>query len=160
MSKFFENEATMPQPATPGSDIFGPRPKELEQKAEEVKSRHGENSFEYASALVRWGDAHMIQGKLSNPQALGCYEQAMKIVSAAGESTAETAFVFDKLANVKQSSGDTAAAAIDLAKAIEIWKVLDANSRFVTDHHMERRIEDLTRMERVVAFNSRRPPEL
>ncbi len=159
MSKFFHNEASIPQLAASG-DVFGPRPSELEQKAEEVKSRHGENSFEYASALVRLGDAHMVQGTLSNPQAQGCYEQALKILSAEGESTAETAFVFDKLANVRQSSGDTAGAASDLAKAIEIWKLLDANSRHVTDHHVERRVEDLERLQRVVAFNNRRPPDL
>ena len=160
MSKFFHNEASVPQQPVAGGDIFGPRPNELLQKAQEVKARHGETSFEYASALVRLGDAHMVQGKLANPQAQECYEQALKILSAEGESTAETAFVFDKLANVRQSSGDTAGAATDLAKAIEIWKTLDANSRFVTDHHVERRVEDLTRLQRVVEFNNRRPPDL
>lgn len=160
MSKFFDNEASRPQPTAPGGDVFGPRPNELEQKAAQVKSQHGENSFEYASALVRVGDAHMVQGSLANPQAQDCYEQALKIVSAEGESTAETAYILDKLANVKQSSGDTAGAATELAKAIEIWKALDADSRFITDHHLERRMEDLTRLERVVAFNNRRPPDL
>lgn len=159
MSRFFNNDQSIPKPAVSGGDVFGPRPSEVEQTAEAVKSQHGE-SFEYAHALVRLGDAHMVQGTLSNPKAQVCYEQALKIVSTEGESTAETAFVLDKLANVKQSSGDTAGAATDLAKAIEIWKALDTDARFVTDHHIERRVEELTRLERVVAFNNRRPPEL
>ncbi|CAN5269083.1 hypothetical protein BH10CYA1_BH10CYA1_36570 [soil metagenome] len=159
MSKFFNNDASMPQP-TGGGDAFGPRPNELEQKAEVVKSQHGEGSFEYASALVRLGDAHMTQGSLANPRAQACYEHALRIVGADGASNAEAAYVFDKLANVRQSSGDTAGAATDLEKAIEIWKALDAGSRFVTDNHIERRAEDLVRLQRVVAFQNRRPPDL
>lgn len=159
MSKFFNNDASMPQPGG-ASDVFGPSTKELERKAEEVKSQHGEGSLEYASALVRLGDAHMMQGTLANPQAQKCYEHALKIVCVESEANAEMAYIFDKLANVSQSSGDTAGAATFLAKAIAIWKALDANSRFVTDHHMERRAEDLVRLQRVVAFNNRRPPDL
>lgn len=149
----------MPQPVD-GSDVFGPSPNQLERKAEEVKSQHGEGSLEYASALVRLGDAHMMQGTLANPQAQQCYERALKIVCVEGEANAEAAYVFDKLANVRQSSGDTAGAATKLAQAIKIWKALDANARFVTDHHMERRAEDLVRLQRVVAFENRRPPDL
>ncbi len=156
MSKFFYNEPTLPEEG----DVFGPRPNELEQRCEQVKSEFGADSFEYASALVQLGDAHMVQGKLANPKAQQSYEHALKIVSTENGSSAEVAYVFDKLANVKQSSGDTAGAATDLAKAIEIWNNLDANSKFVTDHHIKRRAEDLEGLQRVVAFQNRRPPDL
>jgi len=159
VSNFFRESPSKSQPGG-SSDFFGPPPKEMEQRAEEVKSQSGEDSLEYASALVKVGDAHMVQGNLANPQAQKCYEQAMKIVSGKGETTAETAYVFDKLAIVKQSSGDTASAVVDLLKAIEIWKQFDANSRFVTDEYVGRRVEDLTRMQRVEALRNRRPPDL
>ncbi|MFN8554931.1 MAG: tetratricopeptide repeat protein [Candidatus Obscuribacterales bacterium] len=159
MSSFFQEED--PTPPNPRSyEAFGPKPESLAEIAEKAKLDHGENSFEYASALVKLGDAHMVQGRLANPRAQECYEMALQIVQKTDNSLAETAFVLDKLATVKHSSGDTAGAATDLKSAMELWQLLEAEARFVTDTYISRRAEDLERMEKVVAFENIRPPEL
>lgn len=158
MSSFFhEDEAVPPNPRS--YQAFGPKPEQVAETAEKAKLEHGENSFEYASALVKLGDAHMVQGRLSNPQAQQCYETALQIVLKIENSEAETAYVLDKVATVKNSSGDTAGAAKDLKSALEIWRLLDGEARFVKDDYVTKRAEDLERMEKIVAFRNIRPPE-
>lgn len=158
MSNFFNEEETPPrQPGT--YSAFGPKPEDLAKVADKAKTECGEDSFEYASALVKLGDAHMIQGRLSNPLAQQCYEQALTIVQGKKPDSAELAFVLDKLANVKQSSGDTTGAVNDLKEVLELWKTLSPDATFVSVDYITRRGEDLDRMERVLAFRNIRPPE-
>lgn len=158
VSNFFKEEQTPPR--QPGSySAFGPKPEALAKVADETKAEYGEDSFEYASAVVKVGDAHMVQGRLSNPLAQRCYEQALSIVQGKNPDSAELAFVLDKLANVKQSSGDTTGAVNDLKKALELWKTISPDATFVSVDYITRRSEDLDRMERVIAFRNIRPPE-
>lgn len=159
MSDFFTAEAQQDQPGN-STGILGPTPESVSEFAEQVKVKSGADSYEYASAQVKIGDAHMRQGRLANPRAQLCYEHALQIVQARGKCPAETAYLLDKLSSVKQSSGDTTSAATDLKIAIEIWKTLTAQERFVSDEHIARRTEDLERMEKVIAFQNSRPPDL
>lgn len=154
-SNFF---AERPAGPTAGSDIFGPRPEVVQRSLGEIKTRYGENSSEHASTLVQLGDAHMVQGKLSNPQAQASYEQALRIYRSHGEETPQTAWVYDKLANVKQSSGDSVGAANDLSKALEIWRA-SKSPDVPNENHIARRTEDLARMQVLNRFNNRRPVE-
>ncbi|CAN5421193.1 hypothetical protein BH10CYA1_BH10CYA1_02600 [soil metagenome] len=150
------------RPAGPsaGNDMFGPRPQVIERSLGEIKSRYGENSQEHAATLVQLGDAHMVQGKLSNPVAQASYEQALQIFRGHGEETPQTAWVYDKLANVKQSSGDSVGAANDLSKALEIWRANSKNPDVPNENHITRRTEDLARMQVLNRFNSRTPIEV
>ena len=158
VSNLFDNSES---PRAPSKDIFGPRPEVLEQSLPEIKSRFGENSKEHASALVQIGDAHMVQGLLSNPKAQVNYEQALQIFKAQNDSSPQTAWVLDKLASVKQSSGDTAGAAADLAKALEIWKSNGPdNSNYANENHILRRTEDLTNLQKLLAYENRPRPQL
>ncbi|MBI2811297.1 MAG: tetratricopeptide repeat protein [Candidatus Melainabacteria bacterium] len=147
------------RPAGPpgGSDIFGPRPEVIERSLTEIKSRYGENSPEHASTLVQLGDAHMVQGRLSNPAAQASYEQALQIFRGYGEDTPQTAWVYDKLANVKQSSGDSVGAASDLSKALEIWRADSKNPDVPNENHIARRSEDLARMQVLNRYSNRSP---
>ncbi len=157
-SSFFGDRPT-PTP-TRSNDMFGPRPEVIEQSLREVKSRYGENSQEHASTLVQLGDAHMVQGKLANPDAQASYEQALQIFRGFGEETPQTAWVYDKLANVKQSSGDTVGAATDLSKALSIWKANSDGQGVPNESHITRRMEDLARMEVLNQYMNRKPVEL
>ncbi|MBS1954147.1 MAG: hypothetical protein JST89_08175 [Cyanobacteria bacterium SZAS-4] len=157
-SDIFFGERPAPRPTT--GDFFGPRTSEIEKSLNEVKSRYGENSQEVASTLVQLGDAHMVQGRLSNPNAKASYEQALGIFNRFGEETPQTAWVYDKLANVKQSSGDTVGAANDLAKAEKIWRANSKNPNIPDENYINRRTEDLARMQVLNNFNNRRPPEI
>ncbi|MDQ6622976.1 MAG: hypothetical protein M3Y86_05760 [Verrucomicrobiota bacterium] len=123
----------------------------------------GENSAEYAAVLVQLGDAHMVQGALSNPRAQLAYERALEIFAAEGEESAETAWLDDKLANVKQSSGDSAGAEADLAKAVEFWRghpQAGTVAPAVSERYLARREEDLERLIRLNEFQNRKPPPL
>lgn len=143
-----------------GMDMFGPRPEVIEQTLTEVRSRYGDNSPEHASTLVQLGDAHMVQGKLANPQAQASYEQALQIFKGFGEETPQTAWVYDKLSSVKQSSGDTVGAVNDLAKALEIWRANTDKQGVPSESHIARRTEDFARMEVLNRFNNRKPLEV
>jgi len=156
-SNFFGDKPT----ATPrGNDMFGPRPEVIERSLNEVRTRYGENSPEHASTLVQLGDAHMVQGKLANPAAQASYEQALQIFRGFGEETPQTAWVYDKLANVKQSSGDTVGAASDLSKALEIWRANTDAQGVPNETHIARRTEDFARLEVLNRFNNRKPVEV
>jgi hypothetical protein len=137
-------------PRGPSSgDIFGERPEKLITNLDAIKSRYGENSPEHADYLMRIGDAHMTQGSLSNPAALASYEQALKIFSDSGQANAQMGKVYDKLANVKESSDDTRGAAADLARAIEFWQTDETNPDFAQSDYFARRQEDLRRLQGV-----------
>jgi len=126
-----------------------------------MKARFGEQSVEYAAFLVQIGDAHMVQGRLSNPQAKARYEAACKILQAMGEQTPEVAWIHDKLANVKHSSGDSLGAAEDLEKAVSFWKEHPAANKLarrIPENHVARREEDLDRLRKLNAFLARKPP--
>jgi len=130
-------------------DIFGERPEKLLTNLDAIKSRYGENSPEHADYLIRIGDAHMTQGSLSNPSAQASYEQALKIFSDSGQSNAQMGKVYDKLANVKESSDDTRGAVADLARAIELWQTDQTNPDFVKSDYFVRREQDLRRLQGV-----------
>lgn len=150
-----------PPPQIPEyQDWFGPRVEKLAESLESIKERFGENSTEYATTLVKIGDAHMLQGSLSNPQALDAYEKALHIFRTQGEETPNTAWLYDKLANARQSSGDTAGAQADLVKAVDFWKKnADAPGPGIDERYVSRRQEDLERLINVNQFKNRKPPE-
>ena len=114
-------DETQPSP-TPVEGWFEPTPEKLTTKLAATRERWGEMSVEYVSLLVQLGDAHMVQGLLSNPQAQASYEAAWQILLLRGEESPEVAWLYDKLANVKESSGDIAGARADLEKALTFWK--------------------------------------
>ncbi|MFN8554901.1 MAG: tetratricopeptide repeat protein [Candidatus Obscuribacterales bacterium] len=143
-------------PAKSG-DLFGPRPEVIEQTLPEVKARYGENSPEHASTLVQLGDAHMTQGKLSSPGAEASYLEALRIFSSHGADTPQTAWVYDKLATVKQVSGDTVGAAANLSKALEIWQSSSRESALPAESYIARRTEDLARLQTLNRFNATKP---
>lgn len=149
------------KPAGPpkGSDIFGPRPDVVQRTLTEVTAKYGENSPEHASMLVQLGDAHMTQGKLSSPQAEASYEQALRIFSARGESTPQTAWIYDKLASVKQLTGDNAGAAAHLSRALEIWQSTPAEKGLPSVNHIARRTEDLARLQLLNKFSAIKPED-
>lgn len=138
-------------------DMFGPRPEVIEQTLPEVRGRYGDNSPEHASTLVQLGDAHMTQGKLSSPQAEASYLEALRIFSAHGTETPQTAWVYDKLATVKQVSGDTVGAAANLSKALEIWQSMARENSRPSENYIARRTEDLSRLQVVNRFNETKP---
>src|SRR4051812_44472182 len=105
-------------PEQPWAGWFEPTPEKLIEQLPAIRTRFGEESLEYAALLVQIGDAHMMQGRLANPHAQASYEAALNIVRSRGEETPEAAWIHDKLANVKNSSGDSFGAAEDLEKAV------------------------------------------
>ncbi len=119
--------------------------------------------MEYAAVLMALGDAHLRQGRPSNPRAQECYEAALQICRARGEETPETAWIYDQLANVKASSGDSQGAQGDLERALNFWKdraPMNAMVSTVPEDHVSRRAEDLQRLRKLNAFLRRNPPEL
>ncbi len=154
-----------PLPTAPVRDDgwFDPTPEKVIAELAAVRASCGEQSMEYATLLVRLGDAHMRQGRLSNPRAQECYEAALQICRIQGEETPETAWIYDQLANVKASSGDTLSAQGDLEKALSIWKdraPTNAIASSVREDHVARRAEDLERLRRVNEFQNRQPPPI
>jgi tetratricopeptide (TPR) repeat protein len=142
---------------------FEPTPEKLTTKLAATRERWGEMSIEYVSLLVQIGDAHMVQGRLSNPQAQASYESALKILQETDGETSPIAWVYDKLANVKQSSGDSFGAEVDLEKALSLWKENGpgkASGERARENHLARRAEDLENLKRLNAFKKRKPPEI
>ncbi|MBA3962489.1 MAG: tetratricopeptide repeat protein [Chthoniobacterales bacterium] len=156
------DDATGPVPSPQPWGWFEPTPAQLREKLTATRARCGEDSVEYAFVLVELGDAHMVQGRLSNPAAQASYETALKIFQTEGQETPEVAWLYDKLANVKQSSGDTFGAEADLKKALALWqdRPPDKLRWALRDDHLTRREEDLERLRKVNAFKNRKPPEL
>ena len=127
-----------------------------------IEAQFGKGSTEYVTLLVQLGDAQMAQGRISNPRAQASYESALKILEEREEETSQIAWLYDKLANVKQSSGDSFGAAVDLEKALSLWKEHEpgkALSGKVSEHHFARRAEDLQRLKKLNAFKERTPPD-
>ena len=154
-------DETQPSPA-PVEGWFEPTPEKLTTKLAATRERCGEMSVEYVSLLVQIGDAHMIQGRLSNPHAQASYEAALQILLLRGGQSPEVAWLYDKLANVKESSGDIAGARGDLEKALTFWKnhpPANAIAPAVAGNHITRREEDFERLTRVHEFKLRTPPE-
>ena len=153
-------DETQPSP-TPVEGWFEPTPEKLTKKLAATRERCGEMSVEYVSLLVQLGDAHMVQGRLSNPHAQASYEAALQILLLRGEESPEVAWLYDKLANVKESSGDIAGARADLEKALTFWKnhpPANAIAPAVAENHIARREEDFERLTRVYEFKLRAPP--
>ena len=140
------------------SNIFGENPQKLISRLDAVKSAHGENSVEHADYLMRIGDAHMTQGSLANPAAQANYEQALKICTDTNQSDAMLGKAYDKLAIVKESSGDTRGAASDLGKALEHWHKEPVSPDLSKSSYLVRRQEDLQRLERVNKVKYGRQP--
>lgn len=130
-------------------NILGIKPETLSKQLDAVRTQYGENSVEHADHLIRIGDAHMTQGSIANPEAQAHYERALKIFTDTNQSNAMIAKAYDKLANVKESSGDTRGAAADLAKAIEHWQTDSTNADFVQSNYFARRLDDLRRLQNV-----------
>lgn len=154
---------TWPALAPSGEGWFEPTPEKLIAQLPAISARFGSESVEHAAMLVQIGDAHMVQGLLSNPKAQACYEAALEIVRAREDAGPEIACVHDKLACVKQSSGNTFAAQADLEKAVSFWREnLPTNRLAPIPHndHVARREEDLQRLIQLNAFLKRKPPQL
>lgn len=154
-----------PKPAVPevAGGWFDPTPEKATAELDAIRANEGEQSMAYAAGLVRLGDAHMRQGLLSNPRALECYEAALRVCRGDGEKTPETAWIYNQLANVKASSGDTVGAESDLEKALSFWQARGATNRIaptIPRDHVARRAEDLERLRRVNEFRNRRLPPL
>lgn len=140
---------------------FEPTPEKLTEKLAATRERCGEMSLEYVTLLVQLGDAHMWQGGLANPHALASYEAALQILLLREEESPEVAWLYDKLSNVKQSSGDIAGARADLEKALTFWKnhpPANAIAPAIAENHIARREEDFERLTRVHEFMLRTPP--
>ena len=90
----------------------------------------------------------------------GASGQALQIFRGHGEATPQTAWVYDKLATVKQSSGDSVGAANDLSKALEIWRADPKNPDVPNENHIARRTEDLAHMQVLNRFTNRSPVKL
>ena len=128
-----------------------------------IEARFGKGSFEYVALLVQLGDAHMVQGRLSNPQAQASYAAGLAILQAQEGERAETAWLYDKLANVKNSSGDSFGAQADLEKAVSFWKdhaPANAIAPVSGEDYVARREEDLQRLRKLNEFKNRKPPSL
>jgi hypothetical protein len=159
MSDLHDRDALPPQ--EPSKGWFDPTPEKLIARLPWIKTNVGEASIEYAALLVQIGDAHMRQSRLSNPQAQDSYEAALKILQVEGDETAETAWIHDKLASVKKSSGDSFGAQADLEKALRFWSENPPANRLKRDinaNHVARREEDLQGLRRLNAFLTRKPP--
>lgn len=150
-------------PPRPGIGWFEPTPRQLTEQLAATCEQFGEKSIEYVWLLVQLGDAHMVQGLLSNPDAQASYEKALEILQTSAEATPEIAWLYDKLAIVKQSSGDSFGAQADLEKAISFWKGNSPANAFAPDFgpsYVARREEDLENLVRLNIFLKRKPPEL
>ena len=154
----------MSVPPKLGQDVFGPRPEDLEPFVDSEKTRAGENSYEYAQALMDLGNACMVQCDYN--LALESCERALSIYRSHGEETYLTAWAYDMTASIKQACHDYPGAVAALTRAVEIWNHLAEQTTgevVLPDrilHHMTRRREDLERMRRVLEFESRKPPDL
>jgi hypothetical protein len=143
--------------------MFGPPVEKLIAQLPAISARFGEKSPQYATLSVQIGDAHMVQGLLSNPQAQRSYEAALEILQTMEDVRPEIAWVHDKLACVKQSSGDSFGAQADLEKAVSFWRENPPANRLgpvALQDHVARREEDLERLVKLNAFLNRKPPEL
>ncbi len=152
-------EPLPPEPTPIG--WFEPTPERLKEKLAATRARYGGQSVEYAALLDQLGDAHMRQGRLSNPAALASYQAALEICRARGGETPETAWLYDKLATVKESSGDTVGAQADLEKALAFWKdhpPANALAPTIRENHVARRKEDWQRLQKVNDYKNRQPP--
>jgi hypothetical protein len=156
--KMFSNRPDQFSTEGDAEDVFGERPQKLMANLEAVKSQYGENSPEHADYQMRIGDAHMRQGSLSNPEAQASYEQALKIISDNGQSNEEMGRIYDKLANVKESSDNPCGAATDLARAIEFWQKGQTTTDSTQTDYIAGRQDDLRRLQNVINVRYRTLP--
>lgn len=158
------DQSGVPEPAPERSGSTGwfeRTPAQLSERLDAIGLRCGKESIEYGALLVELGDSHMRQGCLANPQAQASYEAALEIFRGKGEETAETAWIYDKLANVKQSSGNSRGAETDLTKALAFWKKHPPGNLLATavnQNHAARRTEDWERLRKLNQFLDRSPP--
>lgn len=161
MSDLDHARRILPPVPTP-TGWFEPTPQQLSEQIPAVRERFGEESIEYVALLAQLGDAHMVQGSLAHPQAQTSYEEALQILQRRDDAAPEIAWLHDKLANVKKSSGDSFGAQADLEKAVGFWKENPPVNAFepeVRKDHVARREEDLRDLVRLNVFLKRKPPE-
>lgn len=160
IEKSFEPIDELPpleQPRGTDLQVFGPGIEEAAASADQAKEIFGTNSTEYGTALLRLGDAYVIEGADGLADALSAYETALLVFTRQDSETAERADAHHRIAAVHQRRGDHEDAADHLQAAIELWEHLELDAASV---EMQR--ADLAELRRLADYRKRnqRTPSL